>query len=100
MDKGTVNGVQGSIGGHIDPASQQCIDLLEKVLADAKSGKVQTIGIVACGQGGFGPGFAGSNMVELNLGLDIIKTQIIGMLLQQSAAAQQRKPHILRPGQR
>lgn len=92
-----------AVGGHLDPASQACVDLLEKVLADAKAGKVQNLAVVACGQGGMGPGFVGVNIPEINLGLDLVKRQMQDMLIMQSQQQDQQRrtaPKIIRPGMR
>lgn len=87
-----------SLGGHMDPASKACIDILQKVLADAEAGKVQSLAIVACGQGGMGPAFAGTDIPSLNLGLDLVKRQMQDALVSQAMAQDQRRPKILRPG--
>jgi hypothetical protein len=88
------------LGGHLDAASEECVKMLEKVLADAKAGKVQALVVVAVGQGGMGPGFVGADIPQLNLGVDLVKRQMQDMLFAQVQQAAQRRPNILRPGQR
>lgn len=87
-----------AIGGHLDPASEACVDMLEKVLADAKAGRVQSIALVACGQGGMGPAFVGADIPSLNLGLDLVKRQMQDALVQQAMQQDRTRPKILRPG--
>ena len=89
-----------ALGGHLDAASAECVKMLEKVLADAKAGRVQALAVVAVGAGGMGPGFVGSDIPQLNLGIDVLKRQIMDTLLMQAQQAQARRPHILRPGAR
>jgi hypothetical protein len=58
-----------------------CVELLEKVLADAREGHVSSIALVAIGAGGFSPAVAGPNAPELNLGLDACKKIILDRVL-------------------
>jgi hypothetical protein len=62
-------------------AKLACVELLEKVLADAREGNVSSIALVAIGSGGFSPAVAGPNAPELNLGLDACKKIILDRVL-------------------
>lgn len=76
-------------------ASQACVDLLETVLADAKTGHITSVAIVACGPGGFSPAIAGPQAPELNLGLDACKQIILERVMPE------RQPSaIMMPGRR
>jgi len=69
------------INGHVTGetlgvAERACIELLEKVLEDARNGKVNSVAVIACGPTDFGAAIAGPDAARLNLGLDYAKADI------------------------
>ena len=66
----------------LNPASLACIELLMKVLDDAKAGNVTSVAIVACGPADFGANMAGPNAPAMNMGLDVLKAKIISGVTQ------------------
>lgn len=61
----------------LTPAQQDCVDILEEVLAEARKGNINTIGIVACMKKGYAHTMCGTNASDLNLGLDSLKQAIL-----------------------
>lgn len=47
---------------------QACVDLLEQALDEARAGKIGTIGIIACMDGGYASVMAGRRAGDLHLG--------------------------------
>lgn len=66
----------------LDESSQACVDLLEQVLADARSGNINTVGIVACGKGDFGAQIAGPDARSVYLGCGVLQNKIISAVTQ------------------
>ncbi len=58
-------------------AEQACVDLLEETLELAKEGKITSIGIIVCMQGGYATVMAGKQAGDLNMGADSLKHKII-----------------------
>jgi hypothetical protein len=52
----------------MSPAQQECIQLLEQILASARKGEVHALAIVAVGPFDFGVAIAGSDAPKLYLG--------------------------------
>lgn len=77
------------------PGQAECIELLEKALADAKAGKITTCGIVACGPVDFATAIAGPDAPRLFLG-----TGILGDTIKAACMAPRPGSPILRPGRR
>lgn len=61
----------------LSPAQQDCIEVLEKALASAKAGDINSLVLVAVGPADFGVAFAGSDAPRMNLGLDAAKQTIL-----------------------
>ena len=57
---------------------EECIDLLESMLASAKKGDMTWLIVVAGGPNDYGSAMAGSNAAQMNLGLDVAKADILG----------------------
>lgn len=66
MKKPTLIAADGS--KMMSPAQQECVQLLEQVLANAKNGQVEACVIVAVGASDFGIAIAGSDAPKLYLG--------------------------------
>lgn len=60
----------------LTPDQIACIDLLKETLAVALEGRIDTIGVVACMEGGYAHVMAGSQAANLNLGCDSLKHAI------------------------
>lgn len=88
-------GLDGQKAGQMAPGQQDCIALLEKCLADAKDGKITTIGIVACGPIDFGTAMAGPDAPRLFLGTGVLADTIKAAVMMPRAGSP-----ILRPGRR
>ena len=74
--------IEGTKDEALNPASLACIELLMKVLEDAKAGNVTSVAIVACGPSDFGANMAGPNAPAMNMGLDVLKAKIIANVVQ------------------
>jgi hypothetical protein len=61
----------------LSEANKHCIALLEEALEQAKEGKIDTIGIVACLTNGMATVMAGRRAADLNMGLDELKAKIM-----------------------
>ena len=61
----------------LTPAQQDCVDILEEVLAEARKGNINTLGIIACMKKGYAHTMCGSNASDLNLGLDSLKQAVL-----------------------
>lgn len=63
---------------HMMPAGgDDCIELLESMLASAKKGDMSWLIVVAGGPSDYGTAMAGSNAAQMNLGLDVAKQNIL-----------------------
>ena len=71
----------------LDPASQACVELLEKVLADARAGTIRSCVVVVAGSAGPGAAFAGPDLGALNMGLDAAKQNLLAVALQPRKAS-------------
>lgn len=60
----------------LTPDQMSCVDLLKETLAVALEGKIDTIGVIACMEGGYAHVMAGSQAANLNLGCDSLKHAI------------------------
>lgn len=65
------------IGNIDDLGNIACVQLLEAVLADAKLGKVTSVAVVSVGPSDFGSAHAGPDAAKLNLGIDVLKREIL-----------------------
>lgn len=59
------------------PDQQECIKLLEGMLANAKNGDIWSCVVVACGPTDFGSAMAGSDAPRMFLGLEVAKQSIM-----------------------
>ena len=75
MKKPTLIAADGS--KFLNPAQQECVELLTKLLEDAQKGNVNACIIVAVGDNDFGVAVGGSDAAKLNLGLDSAKQMIL-----------------------
>lgn len=87
------------IGTPLSDAQIAIVDLLKETLAQALEGRINTIAIIACMEGGFGSVMAGSNAGGLNLACDDLKAKILEAVLEGTAEKQSRRSSILRPMQ-
>ncbi len=55
----------------------ECVELLESMLASAKNGDMTWVVVVAGGPHDYGSAFAGNNAAQMNLGLDVAKQSIL-----------------------
>lgn len=74
-------------GVTLDASAMACISLLEQVLADAKAGKVTTVGVVSIGPSDFGSAHAGPDAAKLNMGLDVLKRTVLEIVAPPRKAA-------------
>lgn len=58
-------------------SEQACVELLQETLDLALEGKIASVGIVVCMDGGYASVMAGSKAADLNLGVDSLKRKII-----------------------
>lgn len=56
---------------------QDCVDVLEEALTQARAGKIHTLGMVACMERGYATIIAGPHAADLNLGCDSLKRKIL-----------------------
>ncbi len=56
--------------------AQACADLLSEALELAREGKITSVGIVVCMDGGIGTVMAGKQGADLNIGCDDLKAKI------------------------
>lgn len=56
---------------------EECIELLEQMLARAKQGDMSWLVVIAGGPNDYGMATAGSNAAQMNLGLDVAKQSIL-----------------------
>jgi hypothetical protein len=56
------------VGTGLTEDQQACVDLLEQALDEARAGKIGTIGIVVCMDGGYASVMAGRKAGDLHLG--------------------------------
>lgn len=68
MKKPTLIKPNGDAAISLSPAQQECIQLLETVLEDARNGDVTALAVVAVGPMDFGIAIAGSDAAKLYLG--------------------------------
>lgn len=54
-----------------------CIELLESMLASAQKGDMTWLIVVAGGPSDYGSAMAGNNAAQMNLGLDVAKLNIL-----------------------
>ncbi len=74
-------------------AQQACVDLLAEALEEAKLGRIQSIGIVACMKTGYACVMAGTGAADLNLGCDSLKRKILDAVENDKRST--RKPSIV-----
>ncbi len=58
-------------------AQQDCVDLLEETLAEARKGLVYSIGLVICLETGYTTVMGGPYASALNMGCDSLKKRIL-----------------------
>jgi hypothetical protein len=57
--------------------ADECIELLESMLASAKKGDMSWIVVIAGGPMDYGMAMAGNNAAQMNLGIDVAKQSIL-----------------------
>jgi hypothetical protein len=57
--------------------ADQCIELLEQMLASAKSGDMTWLVVIAGGPSDYGVAHVGSNAAQMNMGIDVAKQEIL-----------------------
>ncbi len=55
----------------------ECVELLESMLASAKKGDMSWLLVIAGGPADYGIAMAGNNAAQMNLGLDVAKASIL-----------------------
>ena len=55
----------------------ECVELLEQMLASAKNGDMTWAVVIAGGPADYGMAMAGSNGAQMNLGIDVAKQSIL-----------------------
>lgn len=55
----------------------ECVELLEQMLASAKKGDMSWLVVVAGGPSDYGVAMAGANGAQMNLGIDVAKQTIL-----------------------
>jgi hypothetical protein len=55
----------------------ECVELLESMLAGARNGDMSWLIVVAGGPNDYGSAMAGNNAAQMNLGLDVAKAEIL-----------------------
>jgi hypothetical protein len=55
----------------------ECIELLESMLASAKKGDMSWLVVIAGGPNDYGMAMAGNNAAQMNLGIDVAKQSIL-----------------------
>jgi hypothetical protein len=55
----------------------ECVELLEQMLASAKKGDMSWLVVVAGGPSDYGVAMAGGNGAQMNLGIDVAKQTIL-----------------------
>lgn len=55
----------------------ECIELLESMLASAKKGDMSWLVVIAGGPNDYGMAMAGKNAAQMNLGIDVAKQSIL-----------------------
>lgn len=55
----------------------ECVQLLESMLASAKKGEMSWLVVIAGGPNDYGMAMAGSNAAQMNLGIDVAKQTIL-----------------------
>lgn len=77
MNGSVLNGMPLPGFGNI-PVVSAAVDLLEKILVEARAGRVTTVGIVLVDpNGGIATPWAGPQIPQLHLGAGILQTRII-----------------------
>jgi hypothetical protein len=56
---------------------QDCVEVLRQALEIAEEGKISSVAVVACMEGGYAAVMGGNRPADLNLGLDDMKDQIL-----------------------
>lgn len=57
--------------------AEECIELLEQMLASAKRGDMTWLVVIAGGPADYGCAMAGNNAAQMNLGIDVAKQSIL-----------------------
>ena len=55
----------------------ECVELLESMLASAKKGDMSWLVVIAGGPNDYGMAMAGNNAAQMNLGIDVAKQSIL-----------------------
>ncbi len=55
----------------------ECIELLESMLASARKGDMSWLVVIAGGPNDYGMAMAGNNAAQMNLGIDVAKQSIL-----------------------
>ena len=81
----------------LEPMQQACVDLLTDALEEAIKGRVSSVAMVVCMDGGIATVMAGLNGGALNIGCDDLKMKIHSAMFEDGNVAK-RKSSILRAG--
>lgn len=55
----------------------ECVELLESMLASAKKGDMSWLVVIAGGPNDYGVAHVGSNAAQMNMGIDVAKQEIL-----------------------
>lgn len=59
------------------PGGDECVELLESMLASAKKGDMTWLVVIAGGPSDYGVAHVGSNAAQMNMGIDVAKQEIL-----------------------
>jgi hypothetical protein len=57
--------------------ADECIELLESMLASAKNGDMSWLVVIAGGPSDYGVAHCGNNAAQMNMGIDVAKQEIL-----------------------
>ena len=88
----TVNGSSGVLraANTLDDMQQACVDLLSDALEEATKGRINSVAIVVCMDGGIATVMAGRNGGALNIGCDDLKKKIHAAMFEDGNVAQKK----------
>lgn len=55
----------------------ECVELLESMLASAKKGEMTWLVVIAGGPNDYGTAYVGNNAAQMNMGIDVAKQTIL-----------------------
>lgn len=80
----------------LDDMQQSCVDVLSDALEEALKGRISSLALVVCMDGGIATVMAGKNGGALNIGCDDLKHKIHASMFEDGNLARRAKPSILK----